>query len=201
MARPPRVSDEELLEIALSCFLEHGANASAQLIADRVGLSQPALFKRFGTKQELFLRAVLPPEHLPVMDWLEAHPEPGAFRPQVEALLEQLWGTLSWVLPRVQLLQEARIPRLEVFGRYGTAPPQRLVRGLTGFFERARQQGHTRAGVNPGLTATLVFGALMARSFRRGSMPDLANDDDRSFLTSTADTLCFGIAAHPEPTP
>ncbi len=202
MARPPHISDEELLEIALECFLEHGANASAQLIADRVGLSQPALFKRFGTKQELFLRAVLPPEHLPILDWLAANPQPGAFRPQLRELLEQLWGTLSWVLPRVQLLQAARLPRSVVFERYGTAPPKRLIAGIAGFFERARAQGQVRPSMNPKLTAFLVFGALMARRFQRDMMPPGTDEGDAGFLDATAETFCFGVVgADPTPTP
>ena len=90
MVRPKQVSDEELLKIALKCFLEHGSEASAQIIADRVGLSQPALFKRFGTKEELFMRALAPPEHLPIIDWLEASPSPGPFRPQFVHLLEKV---------------------------------------------------------------------------------------------------------------
>ena len=202
MARPPKINDEELLEIALECFLEHGANVSAQVIADRVGLSQPALFKRFGTKKELFLRAVLPPEHLPILDWLSERPVPGPFRPQMVEMLEQLWGTLSWVLPRVQLLQAARIPRAEAFGRYDTAPPQRLIMAITGFFQRAMQHGHLRSGVKPKLTAFQVFGALMARRFQHDMMPPSEEgESDAAFLATTADTLCFGIAADPTSTP
>ena len=90
MVRPKQVTDEDLLKIALKCFLEHGPNVSAQIIADRAGLSQPVLFKRFGTKEELFLRAVAPPEHQPILDWLDASPSPGPFRPQVVQLLEKV---------------------------------------------------------------------------------------------------------------
>jgi len=46
MVRPPKITDEDLLEIALECFLEHGANVSAQVIADRVGISGTDHFHR-----------------------------------------------------------------------------------------------------------------------------------------------------------
>jgi AcrR family transcriptional regulator len=42
--------------------MEHGYGVTGQVIADKVGLSQPALFKRFGTKQELFMQALSPPD-------------------------------------------------------------------------------------------------------------------------------------------
>ncbi len=53
MGRPRTVSDEVILEAARSVFLEHGPSASTQAIADRLSLSQAALFKRFGTKHVL----------------------------------------------------------------------------------------------------------------------------------------------------
>jgi len=194
MARPQRITDEELLQAALECFLEHGANTSAQVIADRVGLSQPALFKRFGTKTELFLRAVCPPENLPVLDWLQANPSPGPFEPQLLLMLHEVWNTLIWVLPRIQLLQASRLPKQEVFSRYDTPPPQRLVRSLEGFFERAKRQGQLRSGVNPMLTAMLVFGTLMGRSMQQNMMPPTSGvDSDAEFLESTAEMLCRGL--------
>lgn len=130
MARPKQVTDEELLKIALKCFLEQGSSVSVQIIADRAGLSQPALFKRFGTKEELFLRALSPPERMPIIEWLEDSPSPGPFRPQLAELLEQVMEMLTWVLPQVQLLRDSRIPRKTVMSRYKTPPPRSCCSGL-----------------------------------------------------------------------
>jgi AcrR family transcriptional regulator len=129
MARPRQVTDEELLKIALGCFLEQGPNVSTQVIADRAGLSQPAVFKRFGTKEELFLQAIAPPEHLPVLDWIDASPSPGPIRPQLVQLIERVWETLSWVLPQVRLLREARFPRGTLDGKllHSSEVDRRLV--------------------------------------------------------------------------
>ena len=60
MARPSSVSDEDILAAAKTAFLQHGPQVSPQVIADAVGLSQPALFKRFGTKTRLMFRALVP---------------------------------------------------------------------------------------------------------------------------------------------
>jgi len=194
MARPKQMTDEELLKIALECFLKHGANVSAQIIADRVGLSQPALFKRFGTKEELFLRAVAPPEHLPVIEWLDASPSPGPLRPQLVQLLEKVWEMLSWVLPRVQLLQEARIPRETVMARYKIPPPIQLLISIAGFFERARQQGQVRSNVDPQFVAQWVFGTLMGRNFISKTIPpQIGSVDNTDFIEATAELLWAGI--------
>ncbi len=45
---------EEILEAALICFADHGAHGmSTEAIAKAVGISQPYIFRLFGTKKEL----------------------------------------------------------------------------------------------------------------------------------------------------
>ncbi len=61
MARPKTIEDDALLKIAREVFLEGGAFGSTKEIAARAGISEAALFKRFPTKAQLFLRAMAPP--------------------------------------------------------------------------------------------------------------------------------------------
>ena len=61
MGRPRTVSDDVILEAARAVFLEQGPGASTQSIADRLSVSQAALFKRFGTKRDLMIAALMPP--------------------------------------------------------------------------------------------------------------------------------------------
>jgi AcrR family transcriptional regulator len=50
---------EEILDAALEEFAEHGYHgASTEAIARRAGISQPYVFRLFGTKQELFMAVV-----------------------------------------------------------------------------------------------------------------------------------------------
>lgn len=58
MARPKTISDTDLLGIARNVFRERGPNATTRDVAAAAGLSQAALFKRFKTKEELFLAAL-----------------------------------------------------------------------------------------------------------------------------------------------
>jgi AcrR family transcriptional regulator len=194
MARPKQMTDEELLKIALECFLEHGATVSAQVIADKAGISQPALFKRFGTKEELFLQALAPPERLLVIEWIDAAPSSEPLRPQLVQLLEKVWETLSWVLPQVRLLQEARIPREKVMARYKTPPPVQLIMSIEGFFKRARQQSQVRHDLDPRFVAQWIFGALMGRNFISKTMAQKTSDEENTtFVEATADLLWPGI--------
>jgi AcrR family transcriptional regulator len=50
---------EQVLEVAMEVFAEHGlSGASTDDIARRAGISQPYLFRLFRTKKELFIAAV-----------------------------------------------------------------------------------------------------------------------------------------------
>src|SRR5262249_39072320 len=49
---------DEILEAALVEFAAHGLDGSTQAIADAVGISQPYIFRLFGTKKQLFLATI-----------------------------------------------------------------------------------------------------------------------------------------------
>lgn len=83
MARPQKVSDEEIIEAARACIMEFGPAVSTSTIAKRVDVSAQALLKRFGGKENLVLAALQP---LMATDWQEQLPSPGDER----ALVEQL---------------------------------------------------------------------------------------------------------------
>ncbi len=58
MARPQTVSDTQILNTALECFLQHGPEVSTETIARQLNVSPQALLKRFGTKQKLMMSAL-----------------------------------------------------------------------------------------------------------------------------------------------
>ena len=58
MSRPVTYDTEELLASARNTFLEVGPSASTQVLAKNAGVSEGTLFKRFGSKKNLFLQAI-----------------------------------------------------------------------------------------------------------------------------------------------
>ena len=75
-ARRTRRSPEEvrrlLVESARSTFASSGyAGASTREIAERAGVSEALLFRHFGTKAQLFQKAILDPFHEFINDYLE----------------------------------------------------------------------------------------------------------------------------------
>jgi AcrR family transcriptional regulator len=193
MARPKQISDEEILEVARECFLTNGISVSAQTIADRVGLSQPALFKRFGTKEELVFQALRPPERLPVLDWLETVPTPGPFEPQIKELLGRIWETLQFILPRIAVLMTSHFTPEQVFARYETPPPLRLIIGIGAYLRRAQENGQIRADADPEALALSVLGVMQGRAFVRFVLRSGNDPDDALYLESAADLLYRGM--------
>jgi AcrR family transcriptional regulator len=62
MPRNKTIADEEILNVARSHFIKQGVKASTKTIAKAVGISEAVIFQRFGTKEDLFFAAMVPPE-------------------------------------------------------------------------------------------------------------------------------------------
>ncbi len=58
MARPITIKADDLLEAARQVFLKKGTQATTAQVAERAGVSEGTLFKRFGTKADLFRSAM-----------------------------------------------------------------------------------------------------------------------------------------------
>ena len=62
MPRNKTITDDEILAAARSLFLQEGAKASTRTLAKQAGISETVIFQRFGTKEELFFAAMVPPK-------------------------------------------------------------------------------------------------------------------------------------------
>ena len=61
MGRKKTISDEDLLGVARTVFVEAGFGASTKEIARRANVSEGVIYQRFATKDELFFAAMIPP--------------------------------------------------------------------------------------------------------------------------------------------
>ena len=107
MSRPKSSEDEQVVAAARNVFRAHGYGASTRRIAAEVGLSQPALIQRFGSKQGLFLAAMMP-EPLDVEWIVNGAPGDGPSE-SGEALIgiaERLFEQIQQRLPLVLLLEQ-----------------------------------------------------------------------------------------------
>lgn len=194
MARPRQFTDEQILRVACSVFLRDGASVSTQRIADELGVSQPALFKRFGNKETLLLRSLLPDAVPPFLVHIEEGPDP---RPIPEQLAEFCSRTLAFLqdlIPRINVLQSAGIHPMEHIHHLGEPPPLRHRRLITEWLERARAQGRVDEQ-DFNAVASLLLGALHQRVFLGIHAPGLLDGrSDAEFVRATVRALWCGLA-------
>jgi AcrR family transcriptional regulator len=191
MGRPRQITDEQILKAAQQCFLEQGPGVSTTVIARQIGVSQAALFKRFGTKEELMVRALIDFERPPWIERVQAGPDPGRgdLRRQLRDLMGTLWESMKEMMPRMAVLRASGMPMQQLVKRFKTPPPVHIHRALSAWLRKAEQQGKARVR-NPEHLALVVTGAVQGRSFfKYGLEQRFTKKDDEAFLQSLTDLI------------
>lgn len=192
MPRPRQVSDEDILAAARDRFLAHGPQASMQAIAQQLGVSEAALFKRFGTKQGLLLAALAPAEP-PFLGALEAGPDGRPIREQLTELFSAMADHFDQSLPCWAVLRASGVDDHELLRhRDGSAPlPLRLHRALAAWLRDAMARGRVRP-VEASSVATLILGALHSHAFL-GRLPDAGVAPAAEHARALVDVVWGGI--------
>jgi AcrR family transcriptional regulator len=172
--------------VARGVILAHGPAVSTALIAEHAGVSQATLFKRFGTKEALVVRALAAPECMAFVDVLAAGPA---------AAGAEILAFYTRMVPAVQALFAAGVrPDCAFAGE--VPPPLRVRAALLGFFGAAQAAGRVRPG-DPEPLVYAFMGALHGRVFLRhflsGPAPAEPADDAR-FVAGLVDALWAGLA-------
>lgn len=161
MARPRQFPDEEILSAAREVFLEHGASASTTLVADKCGMSQAALFKRFGTKRELFLTAMRPPLP-PFLPTLLAGPTEAPLDEQLFDIGMAITAFFRAAVPLMRVLMASGCDPHALFEGDREPPPIIMRRAMTQWFTAAADR---LGDHDPEHLATAFLGALHVRTF------------------------------------
>ena len=142
MARPRLVSDDEIRSAVRKGVLEQGPFVSLDLIAERLGVTTPALFKRFGSRNALLLSALKLPEHPSFLTLLEQGPDAAQpFDTQLHAIIDAHMQFLDESWPCMAALRESGIPKEQIKELLGKSPLSKAVKLFTQWLDRARRLG------------------------------------------------------------
>ncbi len=193
MSRPRKFTDEEILAAAQRCVLAHGPGVSTTVIAEEIGLSQAALFKRFGTKERLIVAALVqPPSDLPLLNQVRAGPGPAPIREQLIQLGTMLISIFRNVVPCLSMMAAAGIDTKKL--AHPNAPPVVARKAWTAWFNAAQAQERIRP-IDSAATAVAFLGMLHARPFRELVIGDLGlTCSDEEYVESIVDLLWAGMA-------
>jgi len=196
--RPRQVSDADILSAARSCFLEHGPSVSTTLIAERAGLSQGALFKRFGTKDDLMLAALIPPRH-PVLDVLAHGPDDSRdIRDQLVEIAQALLPFFETVVPSTAVLRCSGLSTERLYDGDEVPGPVKGQRALAGWLACAQRRGLI-GPADPEALAFSFLGALHMRAFMSHVLGEpVSARTHRQYAEDVTDLLWNGIAPEQE---
>lgn len=195
MGRPTTISTERVVEVARAAFLERGFAVSTAEIARELGISEGSIYKRFPTKQRLFLAAM----DLPDCDFALAWPAlagQGDPRSHLLAMGSRLIAHFRLLIPRtVMLHKQPCVSAMDALSSPDDLPPRVVLGAVTEFLRREIARGAV-GSCDPDVTARMFIGALHTHVFFEvlGIRDDSAAED-QGFVTAVVSTLMDGIAA------
>jgi AcrR family transcriptional regulator len=199
MARPRRVSDEEILVAVRRAVTDEGPHVSLDVGAERLGVTSPALFRRFRSRNDLMIAALRPEEKPPFIDFLDAGPDDRPIEAQLVEVLTRIGSFLAETLPCVSALRESGIRFEEIHESWQEPPPLRTARALAGWIERAQARGLVEVE-DAQLAATTVLGALQAPIFFRHLARESGPWDAEAFARALTQLLLEGLSPRATPT-
>ena len=156
MARPKQIDDDALLAAARAVFLERGAGATTAELAERAGVSEGSLYKRYKNKQALFEAAMRleagPPEW--VM-YLMDHLADDDLRKTLETAGELALQDFRQVIPYSNMSWSSRSATEKTRRPHSVAGTLALAR----VFQREIDRGRLRP-MNPVVLVRVFVGAI-----------------------------------------
>jgi AcrR family transcriptional regulator len=163
MARPRLITDEQILATTRATVLEHGPGVSLDVVAERLGVTAPALLKRFGNRGELMLAALKPPDRPEWIDEFLKGPDARALEVQLAEHFGRLWDYFQQTLPCISALRESGIPHEKIFDHKKNSPAV-AIKAIAAWVGQAQDAGLVDAEA-PESVATAMLGALQIRAF------------------------------------
>jgi AcrR family transcriptional regulator len=200
MARPPKITNEEILAAARQVFLEQGVGASTLEIAEKAGISEASIFKRFATKQRLFMEAIGIFETPKWAKLLATQTPTENIRQELTDICVQMLGFYLETLPRVlMMMNQAKVaipPPMP-------PPPLRDSQLLAKFIDRAIAKGYIRS-CDAVTVGQMIAGGIMlyvlTESGIAGKLPipipfmKLKPVEPSVFIDNLIGTLWLGLA-------
>jgi AcrR family transcriptional regulator len=185
---PSRLVRTAAIEATLAELAENGyAALSLEKVARRAGVAKTTLYRRWGTREELVLEAMLERagEHISV-------PDTGSLR---EDLLELArTAAANAASPEVSAMARAVAAESPHDSRLAAANRRFWAERLTldaAIVERAIERGEVAAGTDPRRVIEAVLGPIHLRLLLTGEPVD------RSFVEGIVDVVVNGVARRP----
>lgn len=167
--RPRTVTNQMILDAARHCAIERGPNVALDVIAGRIGVTSPALLKRFGSRQQLMIAALRPTDPPVWVLELGLGPDDRPLEQQLAQFMGRVFDFFTREMPCMTALSESGFPIEEIFKGDETPPPFRNLWALSSWLEQAQARGliaHDAVADNDFESVAVgILGALHSRVF------------------------------------
>jgi AcrR family transcriptional regulator len=172
VGRTKTIDDTELLRIAREVFREHGHTATTRDVADAAGISQGVLFQRFGSKEDLFLRAMTP--EVPDLEALLGPYPPRSAKTDLIRIADRLAEFFGVLLPTLlHVLAHPDLRSAQLRKWHTQLPFAPILHALSARIHRMQTDGLIRK-VNAEAAARSLMSAVHTTAFL-GTMLDDAD--------------------------
>jgi AcrR family transcriptional regulator len=197
MPRPSTINNGTILEVARRLFLAGGREITTAEIAREAGISEGSIYKRYPTKEQLFLAAM----GVDQPAWIEDLPAlagQATVQINLEQLARQGIAFFEEVMPRMMLLWapgangKLRAPIV--------AGPIRVLEALTSYFAAEQQAGRVCCE-DPEVVARMFLAAIANYVFFKAMGVSLGGRqlDPEGYAAQVASALVSGITPSPSP--
>jgi AcrR family transcriptional regulator len=201
MGRPPKISNEAILDAARQVFWDHGMEASTANIAQKAGISEAAIFKRFSTKQDLFMAAIGIDNHPAWVKILEKCQPREDFKVELAEILEAMLGFYQDMTPRVLMMMA---PMALLRSKQFVPPPIRDYQLISQFLDRAIVLGYVR-NCDTRMIAHLIVGTVnhytisktLTDKHKLAELPPDMKMDEQEFIDGLLDNIWALIKPNP----
>jgi AcrR family transcriptional regulator len=190
VARSPAISDEQILDAARAEFMERGFQASTAAIARRAGVSEGTVFKRFPSKERLFVECMDFRRMDELVTLLEALPDRPSAAGALEELIAAIIVRLRIAFPRMMMMWANTSPD-RLFAGMANPPPLRLLQAVGDWLGAETRRGRLSVQ-EPEVAARMILGSCLHFVFfeATGLAPGRS---EASFAVSLREALCGGI--------
>ncbi len=194
MARPAHIQDDDILRVTREIFLERGMRTTTASIAERAGVSEGILFKRFGSKAAL-LSAAAESAFVDVIAIPSTFPANVMTRPALARLAARMVGMMRQIIPMVHMCARVSATDEPPPGLRGPDPvPLRIIDAFTRLFARQMDLRAIRRG-DPAIVARMFIGGLWHFTFLDTVLdPEARTLSEGAFIDGMTDTLWRGLA-------
>ena len=190
MARPVSIKDETIIAAAREVFLARGIQATTAEVAERAGISEGSIFKRFKSKVELFRAAMS--DRLSEPEWpreLAGTVGKGDVRENLIATGMKVVAFFRELMPLMMMSWSNPAPNgLPHLISGPNPPPVRALKSVIGYFEAEMRAGRVRVQ-DPEIVARTFLGSL--NNFVFFDLLHAANGE----LPLAAETFVRGLVA------